>query len=241
MERIRLLDHDPDLAEGLSAQQRSAAASLLEVTERRLSPGLWRLEGFARGGVETLGVLVLEGALMRSLVLEGRVTAQLFGPPDVLRPWSDAEDLSPRPIHTTWTTLIPTRVAILDREFTVVAAQWPALLAAVSARREHEIDRVAFQVAVMRMPRIDDRLLIMFWRMGQIWGRVTPAGRLIPLPLTHEAIAAIVGGSRPPVSAGIGKLARDGLLTRVEAGWLLSHEAVARASATLEADGQHVA
>jgi CRP-like cAMP-binding protein len=53
------------------------------------------------------------------------------------------------------------------------------------------------------------------------WGRVTPEGTVVPIGLTHELIAELIGARRPSVTTAISELRAAGRLERQEDGWLL--------------------
>jgi hypothetical protein len=67
----------------------------------------------------------------------------------------------------------------------------------------------------------------MFWLLGDRWGKVGPEGITIPLPLTHETVAMLVGVRRPSATLALQRLARGGLLLRPRSDrWLLTNQAV---------------
>ena len=60
-----------------------------------------------------LGLLVLDGLLLRTVRLERRACPELTGAGDLLRPWDAADD--PTSIGTaTWEAVVPTTIAVLD-------------------------------------------------------------------------------------------------------------------------------
>jgi hypothetical protein len=62
-----------------------------------------------------LGLLVLDGLVIRTICVQGRDCAELVGAGDLLRPWETAQDgLVEGPC--TWRVLEPTTLAILDRQ-----------------------------------------------------------------------------------------------------------------------------
>ena len=69
---------------------------------------------------------------------------------------------------------------------------------------------------------VDDRLLLTLWHLAERWGRVTPTGIVVPLPLGHQRLADLVGAHRPSVTTALGELARAGSISRRDDGnWLL--------------------
>jgi CRP/FNR family transcriptional regulator, cyclic AMP receptor protein len=84
---------------------------------------------------------------------------------------------------------------------------------------------LSLQLALGQVPRIEGRLLLLFWRLAERWGRVTPEGIVVPLRLTHETLAALVAARRPSVTSALGRLAESGLVERRENGWVLQRDA----------------
>jgi len=68
---------------------------------------------------------------------------------------------------------------------------------------------------------IDRRLLVLFWEAANRWGRVTPDGVRVRLPLTHQTLGHLVGSRRPSVSVALSALAARGELVRDGNEWLL--------------------
>ena len=68
-----------------------------------------------------------------------------------------------------------------------------------------------FLRAVTHLTRVDDRLLVLMWFLAERWGRVRPEGVVVPLKLTHQLLAALVGAKRPSVTTALGELTAAGL------------------------------
>ena len=68
---------------------------------------------------------------------------------------------------------------------------------------------------------IDRRLLVLFWDAANRWGRVTPDGVKVRLPVTQQMLGQLVGARRPSVSLALGELADRGELIRDGTDWLL--------------------
>jgi hypothetical protein len=70
---------------------------------------------------------------------------------------------------------------------------------------------------------VEDRLEATFWDLADRWGRMTPSGIHLPLQLTHETLARLVGGRRPTISLALRDLAERGVVARRPDGsWLLT-------------------
>jgi hypothetical protein len=226
---VSVIDVDPDLAEGLSPAERETACRRLVAPAFDVPIGSWspseRPELSANRRRHTLGVLIVNGLLTRAITLEGLTTGELLGTGDVLRPW-DGED-APAQVSLTvsWWVHAPTRMAVLDRRFLTAAARWPTVIEEIAQRAVRRSHALGLQLALGQVPRIEGRLLLLFWRLSERWGRVTPEGILVPLRLTHETLAALVSARRPSVTSALGRLAEAGLVERRDGGWLVHREA----------------
>jgi CRP/FNR family cyclic AMP-dependent transcriptional regulator len=82
---------------------------------------------------------------------------------------------------------------------------------------------LAIALAVSHLRRVDTRLLVIMWYLADRWGRVRPDGVLVPLKLTHETLARLVGAQRPSVTTALRQLSDDGRLQRTaDRSWLLT-------------------
>ena len=63
--------------------------------------------------------------------------------------------------------------------------------------------------------------MALMWLLAGSWGRVTLAGIILPLSLSHEFLGGLVGARRPTVTLALHKLAERGSLIRHENEWLI--------------------
>jgi CRP-like cAMP-binding protein len=116
-------------------------------------------------------------------------------------------------------------VALLDRRVTALVGQVPELNTALFGRAMRRSRWLALHLAIRCLRRIDVRLLVLFWHLADRWGRVTPAGVVLPLPFTHDLLGRLVGAQRPTVTTALGQLADRGLVSRrADGSWLLGLE-----------------
>jgi hypothetical protein len=222
MGSITLIDVDPQLGAELTDQERAHARRALVAATSEVPSGSWEEPPAGYGPGNAYGVLVVDGFMLRTVLIGERTTAQLFGPGDIMQSWP-AEDLpSPVAVEVTWTAVAPAVLARLDDRLISIAGRWPSVLRRLAWRASSVAGRVSLQVAIARVPRLEERLLLLFWGLAERWGAMTPNGMLLPIRLTHESIAALTAASRPPVSGALSHLSRDGLLCRVPDGWLLT-------------------
>lgn len=229
---IEILRHDGGLARAVPAAERAGAAAKLRAASCRLPMGPWDAPVGHHTG--TLGLLVLDGFLLREVSLAGGTSAELTGPGDVLRPWDDETVEAPLPAEPSWTALTPVTLALLDRDFIQQAATWPDLLVEVGSRLIHRARCQSALLAISHIPRLDPRLLALLWHVADRFGHVEDGGVVMPLRLTHETIGCLVGARRPSVSRSLHRVASSGWIApRPAGGWWL----VGEAGAAIEACG----
>ena len=219
---VLLLDADPDLGAALSAEELAVARRHLRARVRVLEVGPWDpTEGSDPAG--HLGLLVVDGVLVRDVSVRGRCGAEVLGAGDVLRPWDQAEAVDASVDHAyDWTVLSRARVAELDARLAHVIARWPSVMSALLERSLRRVRTIGLQYALTQVPGVDVRLHLVLWHLADRWGRVTPDGTVLRLPLTHKLLGRLIGARRPSVTSALRRLDREGLVTRLEGGvWLL--------------------
>jgi CRP-like cAMP-binding protein len=116
----------------------------------------------------------------------------------------------------------PAVLAILDERFAMAARRWPTLAMQLQARLLAQAERQSVQLAIARLPRVEQRVVAVLWTLAERWGRVTSEGYLVPLRLTHESLGQLVGARRPTVSLALTDLIEQGTVVRRPDGtWLL--------------------
>ena len=217
-EVVRLLDVDGDLAATIPESEREAARSAIVARVELLEPGPWD-GGSAEPG--HAGLLVTEGLLSRDVRFGGQSSRELLGAGDVLRPWDVELDFLPPYSEAAWTVYEPTTVATLDRALLRLGARWPQLVEELIRRTLYRSRWLAIRLAIASATRVDERLLLLLWHAAGRWGRVTPEGAQVSLPLTHEDLAILVGARRPSVSTALTQLRERGEIEPREGGWIL--------------------
>lgn len=218
---VEVLASDPDLADGLEGPRRSQAQTRLLADTAIALAGEWEPQETAARVRSGMGLLVVEGLLVRRVGRVGRFGTELLGPGDLLRPWQhDGEDVM-LPFEVSFRVIEHTTFALLDLRFAARAAEYPEVTSALAGRAMQRARTLALYLAIAHYPKTDRRLLLLFWQLAERWGRVTPDGILIRLRLTHQLLADLIAARRPSVSSALGKLSRDGLILHREDGWLL--------------------
>jgi CRP/FNR family transcriptional regulator, cyclic AMP receptor protein len=219
---IQLLEADPELARGLDPRRIREVSQRLFVRAVDIPRGPWSPARALTGGSQPIGLLVLEGLLVREATVGDHPSAELLGPGDLLRAWDDrdAEVLLPRSVR--WSALTSARVAVIDHALAVRAAQWPEIFASLVERAARRAERLVVMQAIGHLTRVDDRLLALLWCLAERWGRVVPSGVLVNLRLPHRTLAGMVGARRPSVTTALGQLmSRGDIERRSDGGWVL--------------------
>jgi CRP/FNR family cyclic AMP-dependent transcriptional regulator len=218
---ISLLDADRELARAIPPDQVAAARRTLAVRVEPLDRGEWRPDDMFGKDPPAVGLLALDGLITRGITFADRTTSELLGAGDLLRPQDHDSGFDPLPVGIDWQVLEPARIAVLDAQFALSARPFPGVLVELAARTVRRSRALAFQLALSQLTRVDDRLLVLFWQLAERWGHVGPDGVRVPLELTHRTLGRLVGARRPSVTTALSGLARDGLVERTDAGWLL--------------------
>jgi CRP/FNR family transcriptional regulator, cyclic AMP receptor protein len=218
-----VLREDPELADAVPPERRARAIEECTAPELWIQTGMWGGRGSLgfRGGI---GVLVLEGLMIRRVGIDGRYGAELIGEGDLLRP--NEESVSPLlPLTTQWSIVAPTRVVALDDTFEQRIAQYPELARCLVARAIQRSKNMAVNMAIVHQARVDVRLHMLLWHLAARWGRVRSDGTVLRLRLTHAVLADLVAARRPTVTTALSELARRGLVKTDGETWVLGGEA----------------
>ena len=223
---VSVLERDPDLGDDLSEEEFELARQQAVARVVRYAKGPWTVRRRDFKGSGALGLLITEGMLVRRVTVGDRTCAELLGPGDITQPWQRLTTDASVGTEVNWQVAQPLAAAVLDRGFMTRVARWPEIPAAVSRRLMLRVHWLSFHLAVCHMRRVDHRVLLVLWHFADRWGRVTPDGVQIDLPLTHNLLAAVVGARRPSVTAAMRSLSDAGRVqSRPRSRWLLKGEA----------------
>jgi hypothetical protein len=219
---MSLVEADPDLGERLDPEELQRAHRDALVRIRRLSTGEWDAAGAVEEGSHHRGFLIVDGLLSREVEVMARRCVELLGQGDVMRPWRWDSEGSHVQAEVGWKVLEPSRLAVLDNGLVTRIAPWPQLGVELFNRGIRRAHALAVSLAIAHHQRVDDRLLLTLWHLAERWGRVHTEGVVVPLPLSHQRLADLVGAQRPSVTTAMGDLTRAGTISRRDNGdWVL--------------------
>jgi CRP/FNR family cyclic AMP-dependent transcriptional regulator len=210
----RVLDHDRPLRDLVPVAQAgdAGAASIARVID--VPVGTWVAQeqaDDARGGI---GLVCLEGFVLRRVGVRTSFGAELLGPGDILRPWQydgdDAAGLLGE--DTSWRVIAASRFAVLDVRWAMRMAPWPAVGCELVGRALERSRRLATLMAISQHRRLDARLRLLLWKLADRFGVVRRDGVHLEIPLTHEALSLLAVARRPSVSTTLRRLADAGEL-----------------------------
>jgi CRP/FNR family cyclic AMP-dependent transcriptional regulator len=237
----RLLEIVPQLGDAVEPEQQEAARAALRVPVVDLAVGAWdRGELLATSG-HAFGAVVLTGLVTRHLDIGGHPALDLHGPGDLLGVQGLPEALLLA--GDSWAATVPTTIGVLDDRFLVAARRWPRLVTGLFGQLQEQRDRLLLQLVIAEQPRVEDRVLTLFWHLADRFGHVTPDGVVISLALTHEAVGRLIGARRPTVTLAMRALAdRGAIVRRSDRCWLVCEMPgeVALTAATLGRKAQPV-
>jgi CRP/FNR family transcriptional regulator, cyclic AMP receptor protein len=223
-ELIQLLRHDPYLAEHLEGNRLEQATRELTARVVTFDAGQWSPLEQVGDLPKGLGLLVLDGLLLRRVGMAGRYGSEILGDGDLLRPWQD-EEPGPLPVRTSrWIVLRRGRMAVLDYEFAVRMARYPELFPCLLSRAVRRSRYMAANISILHQPRIDIRVHMLLWELAVRWGHVSRDGVRLPVRLTHATLAELVAARRPTVTKALGELADQDLVIWTAQHWLLKGE-----------------
>jgi len=214
-----LAELDADLLDAVPIAERSLARTLRLAT-LRLSRGRWRPPASPSGALH--GLLIGEGIVFRCVTAGGFATGDLLGEGDVVTARTPPPELPwGCPSEVAWHVIDPLVVGVLDARLATWTARWPALTWRLLERQARHAEATMARLSLVHRQRVEERLLLALWDLAGRWGKVTPQGVLVPIPLRHHQLAALVASLRPSVTLGMRRLATRHLVERSLRGYVL--------------------
>jgi CRP/FNR family transcriptional regulator len=196
------------LFEGLSAQERQrAVTSCIQKRFRRGEPV------FSVGDSSEF-IYILEEGHVRLVSPEGgglERILNIFKPGDVFG--EILFSVRSRPFQAV--AVDDAQVAIMSKatflQYLNTSAQWGMNFIRLVSDRLLSVQR---DLAVLPQSWTRPRLAHLLLKLADTLGMPTPEGTLITVPVTHEALAGMIGASRVRVTSHMNHLRRDGLLSK---------------------------
>lgn len=218
--RVPLLQVDPDLARHLSPDDAEQARTALTLPLVTVPSGRLLLGEIEKDGTHPFAAYIVSGLLTRDIDIGGQPALELLGPGDVFVGRGPDGTL---PTKSRLVVTTPTKLALLDDRLLAGVRHWPRLVPGLMQRLCEQRDRLAVQLAISHQPRVEDRLINLFWHLSDRFGSVTAEGITLPMALTHEALGRLIGARRPTVTLALRALDERGVLTRRDdRSWLLT-------------------
>jgi hypothetical protein len=217
MGRTLLLEALPELAAGMPADVAERARRSIVVEVETLEPGPWHPDR-SDPGVGHLGLMIVNGMMIRELVVGGARSIELLNRSDILRPWQEEAASF---CEASWRCVTAVELASLGPPTAAAICRSPMLVDLLVERALRRSRSLAVHAAIESIVGLERRLTLLFWHLAEHWGSVGADGVEMPLELTHETLAHLVGARRPSVSAALTNLARQGRVERNGDGWLL--------------------
>ncbi len=112
-----------------------------------------------------------------------------------------------------WEVMTTVHAAVLDEAFARRIAAWPQVPAKVIDRLSIRLRWHGFLSAFVKS-RASSGACISLQAFADRWGRVTPQGILVSVPVTHHQLGLMIGACRTSTSTAVSSLTREGVLER---------------------------
>jgi hypothetical protein len=210
----RLFAVDPRL--GVAA---GAPGLLAELDVEVVELGTGQFEPAAHAERDGLGLLVCEGIVARRVEVPGGSGVELLAPGQLLQPW--AAD-PPSFATVSWSVVDDASLAVIDGAATAAIATDQPLLVEMLNRGIRRAHALTVNSAIESIVGVENRVLLALWQLAEQCGTLGPDGVTMPVQLTHELLAELVGSRRPSVTTALASLSDRGLVVRRgDRTWLL--------------------
>jgi len=165
--RVAVLTVDRELAGRLDGARRERAETLSAARVLRRPHGVWDATHDAAHGRDGLGLLVIEGTLVRRVGMGGRFGAEILSSGDLLQPAEHDGEGATLPFEATWRVLTPLRLAVLDLAWMARMSPFPEVFAELTRRVMARSRRLASMQALVTHHRREARLIIAIGGRGR--------------------------------------------------------------------------
>jgi hypothetical protein len=216
-----LLDLDDDLAQEVEVRMRVSARQHATARLLHAETGECDLTSWFASVGRGPGLLILDGLFAADTRVADRTSSELLGTGDLLQPPGHDDDEMVGS-ELVWRALRPTRLALLDTDFSDRVRSWPQIQQALFRRAERRSNELDVLRAICCQPRLEVRLVLLLWHLAGRWGRVEPTGLRLCLPLTHRLLGQLVAAERPSISHALRRLSEAGIVTGAAGDWHLN-------------------
>jgi CRP-like cAMP-binding protein len=224
---VSLIAAWPELLAAVPVAERPLAERVLTAPLVRVSAGGDLSELQAPGPQAPAGLLILAGVVLKETRIVGRAAFEVFAEGDVLVARASAAREADSGAVSRYVAHGEVDLVALDGRFREAARRWPGLSDALHETLARQAHRSSMQLAVLHLPRAEDRIVAVLADLGERLGRMTAEGIVFDLKLTHELLGGLAGARRPTVSLGLQRLAADGLVVTDDGRrWLIARDAV---------------
>ncbi len=214
-EVVNVVDEDPDLQQNLLPEQLEKARRVAVAPLAVVKTGEGLPSAHLSADTGALGLLVLEGVVVRGFSVGARRGLELFGAGDLFPPSERVGEMRHIvPADDSWWALTPARLALLDASFTRRMCGHPEAITELIGRLERRSSAHTLRRTILQQPRLSERLRFLLWHLADRFGRVEAGGVVLPLPLSHELLAQLAGAQRPSISRALKELKRDASVVR---------------------------
>jgi hypothetical protein len=170
---VGLLPVWPDVAERFALEERGVAkgallAPLLRARDEDLTTARAVETGYA------FDFVLVDGTVLKETTLATTTALELLGPGDVLAPpLSATRQLEFRAVSR-YLAFGNVSIATLGVRFTRIAARSPQVSDFLHGQIAEQAHRASEHIAMLHLPRAEDRILALFAELGERFGRVSP-------------------------------------------------------------------
>ena len=192
---------------------------------RRLEGALRQVVRLPAGPIDAAlrghaAMIVRSGFAVHRLALGPMGSTELLGQGDVVF-GGTLDETASLPARTSIEAIQPVELTLLGPQLSDAIARDPVLGVSLLQAQQQRVDRARVLQAIAHIIRVDVRLLALLWHLADRWGRVTPDGVRLTLPLTHRVLGQLIGARRPSVTTAVGALESQEAIARLDDGWML--------------------
>jgi CRP-like cAMP-binding protein len=222
--KVRLFEADPVLARNLSADVLARLSPHVQAEVGVLARGSWTPRDDRLNGA-LVGLLVLDGLLVRRVTVGRRHTAELLGEGDLIRPQQgDGDEYANVVQSASWTVVAPARVALLSDDLVAALAGVDGVVSELVGRAVERSRALALRLAITQTPRMADRVHLLLWHLADRWGWREGNRVVVGVHLPQDLLADLLGAHRTSVNHALHELVDRHVIEDHRGAWALCGE-----------------